>query len=309
MGALALLAVGTLLHAAPAWAHAPEAVAQTVPRTAWAWNLEPWLLTSLLLAAALYAAGVACLWRQAGAGRGILRWRVAAFAAGWASLGAALVSPLDALGSQLFSAHMVQHELLMVVAAPLLVLGRPLAAWTWALAPGARRAVGHATHWPGLAWGWQQLTQPLHAWALHALALWLWHLPLLFDAALRSEGLHVLQHASFLATALLFWWAVLGGDPRARASGFALAYLFTTMMHTAALGALLTLSPRAWYAGYAASASALGLDPLQDQQLGGLVMWVPGGVAYLAAALVLVARVLARPAVNPASAAHPGLPR
>jgi putative membrane protein len=307
MGAVALLAVSALFAAVPAWAHGPDAAGGAAARVpSWQWNLEPWLLAPLLLAAVLYAAGVARLWLQAGAGRGILRWRVAAFVSGWLALAAALVSPLDALGSLLFSAHMVQHELLMVAAAPLLVLGRPLAAWTWALAPRWRHAIGHATHWPWLAWGWRRLTQPLHAWALHALALWLWHLPQLFDAALRSEGWHVLQHASFLGTALLFWWAVLGGDPRARGSGFALAYLFTTMMHTAALGALLALAPTAWYAGYVASAGALGVDPVQDQQLGGLVMWVPGGVAYLAAGLVLVARLLARPALNRASAARPG---
>jgi putative membrane protein len=89
------------------------------------------------------------------------------------------------------------------------------------------------------------ITQPLAAWALHGLALWLWHVPLLFEAAMHKEGVHVLQHASFLGTALLFWWAVLGGDLRSRGGGGSMAYLFTTMMHTAALGALLTLAPTA----------------------------------------------------------------
>lgn len=237
-----------------------------------------------------------------------MRSRVVAFAAGWLTLCAALVSPLDALGSLLFSAHMVQHELLMVAAAPLLVLGRPLAAWTWAFTPRWRRSLGRVTHWPWLARFWSVLTQPLTAWALHAVALWVWHVPRLFDAALRTEGLHVLQHASFLSTALLFWWAMMGGDRRTRTSGFALAYLFTTMMHTAALGALFSLAPVAWYPSYMETTAALGLDPVQDQQLGGLVMWVPGGVAYLVAGLALVARLLA-PALSPPRGARPGLPR
>lgn len=305
MGAVALLAVAAAIFAAaPAMAHAPDAVAPA-PSAALQWNTEPWLLALLVFAALLYGAGVARLWRHAGMGRGIVRSRVAAFVAGWLTLAAALVSPLDSLGALLFSAHMVQHELLMVAAAPLLVLGRPLAAWTWALTPRWRRAVGRATHWPWLARGWGVLTQPLSAWALHAVALWVWHVPHLFDAALHSEALHVLQHASFLSTALLFWWAMMGGDRRSRISGFALAYLFTTMMHTAALGALLSLAPTAWYPSYIATTTAAGLDPVQDQQLGGLVMWVPGGVAYLVAGLALVARLLA-PALSPASAGHPG---
>lgn len=308
MGAIALLAVGALFAAVRVWAHesgsADAAASQAASSTPW--NFEAWLIGCLLLAAWLYACGVTRLWRRAGAGRGILVRQVCAFAAGWVTLVIALVSPLDGLGSQLFSAHMVQHELLMVVAAPLLVIGRPLAAWTWGLPSDWRAVVGRASRWPWLTWLWRGISQPLNAWALHALAVWLWHIPQLFDAALRAESWHVVQHASFLGTALLFWWAVLGGAPRVHGRGFGLAYLFTTMMHTAALGALLSLAPTPWYAGYAASTIALGLDPLQDQQLGGLVMWVPGGIAYLLAGLVLVARLLAQPALNPASADRPG---
>lgn len=308
MGALPLLVLAALLAATrPALAHAPDAVARA--SDAWRWNSEAWLLWLLAVSVILYGAGVARLWRQAGLGRGIGAWQAAAFGAGWLALVAALVSPLDTLGTRLFSAHMVQHELLMIVAAPLLVLGRPLAAWTWALSPRHRRWVGSATRWAWLSRLWSTLTRPLAAWALHAMALWLWHVPPLFDAALHGEGLHILQHASFLLTALLFWWAVLGGDPRSRSKGFAMIYLFTTMMHTGALGALLTLAPTPWYPTYAATSPALGFDPVEDQQIGGLVMWVPGSFAYLLAALVVVGRLLARPAVNPASAARPGLLR
>jgi putative membrane protein len=306
MGALALRAVAgaALFAAAPAMAHAPQAA----PRPAWQWSGEPWLLWLLALSAGLYAAGLWRLWRQAGTGRGISRAQAAAYAAGWVSLMAALVSPIDALGNQLFTMHMVQHELLMIVAAPLLVVGRPLAAWTWALAPRHRGWIGQATRARWLAAPWQAITRPLTAWALHALALWLWHVPQLFQAALHSEAIHIVQHTTFLLTALLFWWAVLGGDTRSRSKGFALAYLFTTMMHTGALGALLTLAPTPWYPHYLGTTAALGVDALEDQQVGGLVMWIPGGVAYLVAGLWLVARLLARPALTPASAARPALP-
>jgi putative membrane protein len=126
--------------------------------------------------------------------------------------------------------------------------------------------------------------------------LWAWHVPSLFGAALENEAVHAVQHASFLGTALLFWWAVLGRDGRVvQRTGAAMAYLFTTMLHTGALGALLTLAPTPWYPHYAATSAAFGLDPVQDQQLGGLVMWVPGSAAYLAAALFIMARLLSRP--------------
>jgi putative membrane protein len=291
MGALALL-VG-LLACGLARAHVPEAAPAAA--SAWDWNLAPWLLALLLLAAGGYARGVGRLWASAGRGRGLGRETVLAFAAGWLALLAALVSPLDTLGGRLFSAHMVQHELLMVIAAPLLVMGRPLAAWTWAFDLKTRQRLGGAFQSAGWKACWHLLTDPVVAWGLHAIALWGWHIPGLFSAALRNEGWHVLQHASFLGTALLFWWTALGPDPRgSRGAGIAVASLFTTMLHTAALGALLSLAPTPWYEPYIASSQALGIDPVQDQQLGGLVMWVPAGLAYVIAALALLGRLLVR---------------
>jgi putative membrane protein len=260
------------------------------------WTLEPWVILCMGWSIALYAAGIFRLWRRAGAGRGVGRLEAAAFCGGWLAVFIALVSPLDGIGSWLFSAHMVQHELLMIVAAPFMVLGRPLAVWIWALPATWRRAFGRAARWRWLAAFWAAMTDPVSAWSLHALALWVWHVPALFEAALASQAVHTLQHASFLATALLFWWAVLGADARKPAHGASMFYLFTTMAHTGALGALLALAPTAWYPAYAGRSAAFGLDPVEDQQLGGLVMWVPGGLAYLWAGLVVAARWLRRPA-------------
>jgi cytochrome c oxidase assembly factor CtaG len=121
--------------------------------------------------------------------------------------------------------------------------------------------------------------------------LWIWHAPAFFDAALKSDAVHVLQHTGFLLSALLFWWSMLGHATREK-QGTALLYLFTTMVHTGALGALLALAPDVWYPVYRETAPALGWDALQDQQLGGLLMWLPGGLAYLAAGLVLASRWL-----------------
>src|SRR5690606_10548994 len=158
--------------------------------------------------------GLARLWRRAGIGRGIRAAEAARFAAGWAVLATALCSPIDSLGGALFSMHMVQHELLMVAAAPLLVLSRPLEAWTWALAPPWRRAFAALTRRRGFSLAWGALTEPVAAWTLHAAALWAWHVPAAFDAALAHDGWHALQHASFLGTALLFWSSVLGRPGR-----------------------------------------------------------------------------------------------
>ena len=287
------LALTLLAAAGPAAAHIPEV--QPGAGLVLAWNTEAWLLALVLLSAGLYALGLWRLWRQAGRGRGVAVYQALAFAGGWLAVVAALVSPLDGLGNQLFSAHMVQHELLMVVAAPLLVLGRPLATWTWAFAPAQRRTIGRLFQRRGWSAFWGVLTDPLVAWALHALALWAWHVPALFNAALRHEGLHILQHASFFLTALFFWWAVLGHDPRGRyGAGHSAGYLFTTMLHTGALGALLSLAPSAWYAPYVVEAARLGFDAVEDQQLGGLVMWVPSGLAYVIASLAVLGRLLGR---------------
>ena len=127
--------------------------------------------------------------------------------------------------------------------------------------------------------------------AREGVALWLWHAPPLFEASLRSEGVHTLQHISLLATALLFWWSVLGTAKRG-AQGGALVSLFTTMVHTGALGALLTLSSAVWYPSYAPTAPVFGLTAPEDQQLGGLIMWVPAGLVYVIVGLALANRWL-----------------
>ena len=258
-----------------------------------AWNFDPGVALPLAVSGLLYAVGVRRLWGRAGMGRGITRAQAARFALGWTLLVVALVSPLDALGEALFSAHMVQHELLMAVAAPLLVLGRPLEAWAWALPPEWRVPLARVGHARALRGPWTVITDPLGAWTLHFAALWLWHVPYAFRAALENPALHALQHACFLGTALAFWWAVFGRGVH-RPGGSSLAGLYTTMMHSGALGALLTFAPTVWY-GYAAETTArYGLTPLEDQQLGGLVMWGPGGLAYLAASLVIVAAWMRR---------------
>jgi putative membrane protein len=246
----------------------------------------------LVIAATLYAVGFARLLPHAHA-RAALNWRAAAFAGGWMALALALLSPLDAAAGGSFALHMIQHEILMLLAAPLLVLGRGLPMFIWAFPHESRLALGRLMHRSWLSRGWALLTTPLSAWILHALALWSWHAPAAFNAAVRNASIHNWQHVTFLLTALIFWHALLRRSSHA-SRGMGIVYLFTTTIHTGVLGALLTFARSPLYASLDGGLDAwLALTPLEDQQLGGLIMWVPGALVYVGVALVLTARWIA----------------
>ena len=278
-----------LLALSPAALHAHPGQ-PLAPHDLWgAWALDPVVVVSLLLSAVLYARGTRALWRRAPR-RGVTPARALLFAAGWLVLAVALVSPMHPLGEVLLSGHMVQHELLMVVAAPLLVLGRPVVAWVWALPIAWRRTAGSWAKTRAVRGPWRVVTGPFAATLLQGVAVIVWHLPRAYQATLRSDAVHAAQHASFLATALLFWWALVHARDERAGPGAAVLCLFGTMMYTGALGALLTFSGAVWYPAYEATTGAWGLTPIEDQQLAGLIMWVPAGVSYLIAALLLFAR-------------------
>ena len=213
-------------------------------------------------------------------------WQVLAFLGGLVSTVVALLSPLDRLSDILFSAHMAQHEILMLVAAPLLVLGRPLVVMLWAFGARARAEIGAVVRKPIVAATWERITGPLFVLILHAVVLWVWHVPALFEAALHNEAVHVVQHLGFFVTAALFWWALIHGRYGRVGYGVGVAYVFATAMHTQILGALLTFGRKVWYPTHAARTGAAALD---DQQLAGVVMWVPFGVIFVVIGLALFA--------------------
>lgn len=253
------------------------------------WGTEIGVVVPLVATSIWYVVGLRRMWAKAGRGHGVSVREAACFGGGMFALAVALVSPLHPWGNVLFSAHMAQHEILMLVAAPLLVLGKPLVAFLTALPPDmARRASG----WSKAAWwqaAWGLISNPFAAWLIHALVLWAWHIPVLFQATLESEVVHALQHASFLGSALLFWWAVVHGRRKAVGYGAAVLYMFTTAVHSGLLGALLTFAPNVWYAAYRDTTASWGLTALEDQQLGGLIMWVPACVVYIVAGRALFA--------------------
>jgi cytochrome c oxidase assembly factor CtaG len=257
------------------------------------WAFEPGVVIPLAMSLWLYLRGIRKLWTTAGVGRGVTKAEAACFLGGWFALFIALVSPLHPWGAVLFSAHMSQHEVLMLVAAPLLVLGKPLVAFLKALPSGTAQRLVAATRRSGVERLWNVFVSPFAAWLLHLIILWTWHVPVLYHAAIDSEFVHALQHLSFLGSALLFWWAVLGGPQRALGYGAAVLYMFTTAVHSGLLGALIALAARLWYPVYESRTAAWGLTPLEDQQIGGIIMWVPACTVYLVAGLVLFVKWLA----------------
>ncbi|MCB5191484.1 cytochrome c oxidase assembly protein [Methylobacillus arboreus] len=290
------------LHAAQAWAHPIGGHHHANP---WLQLLQDyWVALPVGLALVLYLAGLYRMMRKAGRPTNYAPMRVKALLLAWATLVAALFSPVDTLGNAYFSMHMVQHELLMIIAAPLFVIARPLSIWAWAF-PGAAAKVGKVTSSSSFSRFWRMLTNPLCAWTIHAGVLWGWHIPEFFEAALHYPLVHDLQHLSFFFSALLFWWSLMSQSSTRSPAVSGLVSLFTTALHTALLGALLTFSSRVWYHSYIVPAGSLELA-LQDQQLGGLIMWIPGGLAYLVVALAICYRLLSmesrsRPATKQAS--------
>jgi cytochrome c oxidase assembly factor CtaG len=271
-----------LASTAPAAAHGNATDAFGLATT---WTYDPWVVAPLYASAGLYLLGTGRLWRRAGFARGIRRWQVVCFWSGWTLLALALLSPLHWLGERLFAAHMAEHEILMVVAAPLLAAARPIGAFIWALPRGWASILGKAARYRPVAACWRMLRDPFVATVVHAVALWAWHVPAIFEAALTDVAIHRMQHVSFFLSALMFWWALFYGPSRQRGYGIAVGCLFFTTMHSALLGILLTLSRRPWYPGQSPFAEICGLTQMQDQQLGGLVMWVPPGLVYLILAL------------------------
>jgi putative membrane protein len=243
----------------------------------------------LALMLGIYLVGLGRVWSRAGRGHGVRIWQAASFFGGWLALFLALVSPLDALGTALFSAHMAQHLLLILFAAPLLVLSQPLAALTWALPVGWRRSLAHgALRAPVLRKFLRLLESPATAWILYAVALWVWHFPALYQAALRSETVHALEHLAFLGTAFLFWWVLFSSTAHDQGYGVAFLYVFTTSMHGTLLAVLITFASVPWYPAYRDLSTAWGLTPLADQQLAGAIMWVPATIVYAGITLGLL---------------------
>ena len=242
-------------------------------------------MTLLIAAGMLYAVGS---YRIHATGGRVRRVERASFWIGWSVLVASVAPWMDRIVQVSFSAHMAQHEMMMRIGAPLVIVGRPIVPWIWALPTAMRRSTGGALALDAPRAIWKWLTTPVVAWALHGVTVWLWHLPKLYEAAVNNEALHTAEHAMFVGTAVVFWWGLVYGRYGRAAYGMAALYVFTTMLYTGVLGALFALSTSPFYAIYRDRAPAAGLDAVHDQQLAGLYMWIPAGVVLTTFGLALV---------------------
>ena len=284
---MAVVAVG-LAVAVPSvvLAHGATAPSPSFPGVLLEWRMDPFVLVALTTAA---IAWVTLLRRVAARHPGHPHpgWRNAAFLAGLAVLALALLSPIEAYEGALFSVHMLQHMMLELVAAPLLLLGAPATLALRAASPPVRGRLLAVLHSRVIA----VLSFPLLAWLLFAAVNWGWHFSALYDQALETPWLHDLQHLTFLGAALLFWWPVVGADPaRWRLPHpVRLFYLFLAMPQNSFLGIALMSAPTALYPHYLTNLRAWGPSPAVDQNVGGMLMWVGGDVVFLLAMGLVVA--------------------
>ena len=269
------------------------------------WNWDPGLILALAVTLVLFGLGL----RRRGFPRsGRMSWaRVGAFVGGLAALVAAIISPIDQHAEQQFSLHMVQHMILIVIVAPMLVAARPGATLLLGLPSSLTRALGGVwRRLHGLQARLRWLASPGLAWVVHAATLWLWHIPGPFEAALETRWVHDLEHFTFLATALWFWWTIAELiRSRSAKVGVAFFSLFTMALQSGLLGVLITFSRLPWYPTYADLAPLLHIDALADQQLAGVIMWVPAGTVYFAAGIVILYRWLRDDSVL-SWTSHPG---
>jgi len=261
------------------------------------WNWQPTVLIGVALLAGGYLSAIGPWRRRFGASAPVSRGQVISFLLGALIILLALVSPLDELGDEyLFSAHMTQHLLLTLVAPPLLLLGTP----GWLLRPLLRRR--------SAARAGRVLTKQVVAFVLFNGVFLAWHLPTFYEATLQSESIHVVEHLMFIATAVLNWWPILSPLPELPRLSYPaqILYLFLEALPATVLGALLVFAPAPLIPTYATAPRLFGLDVMTDQQVSGLIMWMPGGMIYLIALAVVFFKWLGREEGEAQSRLAPG---
>ncbi len=253
------------------------------------WDSAPYIVIPLLLAASVYLVG---RWRLGRRSRYAppRKSRDFLYFAGLVALVLALLSPIDVYAGDLFFMHMIQHLLLMMIAPPLIQLADPMSRIMWAFPRGVRRRIGGTLNNAGvLRLAIQGVTAPVIAWLVFVFTIWVWHTPATYNAALSSEGIHLLEHLTMFGAALIFWWPVIGPAPVRSHMPHPLRflYLFLALFQNIILGAILTFAQAPVYAYYDGTPAHWGITIAQDQQLGGVLMWIPGTMMYFTALALL----------------------
>lgn len=271
---------------------------RSVSHQSWwlAWNFDPFIITSLLLLTGLYAYGLRQISCLASRPAIVSKLRRSAFFCGMVALAVALLSPLDTISDDLSWVHMLQHMTLTTVASPMVMSGLPGLVTLWAMPLRWRKRWGKLWSGPGpwpLAYLHRALWNPALVWLLYALALWLWHVPVFYEAALKNQLVHDLEHLTFFVASCAYWRLLLDSRRnRMLTPGVALVYLFTTSIHSMFLGVFMTLAPQPWYAYYHGRTSHWGLTALEDQQLAGAIMWMPAGMAFTLTGITAIFNLL-----------------
>jgi cytochrome c oxidase assembly factor CtaG len=259
----------------------------------WAWRPE--IILTLGLATGLH---LAARWRlkRRGSHQLVKPWRSVSYLAGLAVLWIALMSPIDVLSSQFFFMHMVQHLLLVMIAPPLLLIADPMPVMMWGLPSNLRLEIGR---WLRPESRFRQtvraLTTPGLVWLYSVAVLVGWHDPRLYNLTLESELVHDLEHLTFFGTAMLFWWHVIGSAPhihRRLSRGVRIGYALSVVPPTALTGIAIAFASEPIYEYYTTVPRLGEMTVVQDQMLGGVIMWIPGSMMYIIAALVLIAHVV-----------------
>jgi cytochrome c oxidase assembly factor CtaG len=259
------------------------------------WDLRIEVTATLFVLASLQILGWRRL-RQRGRRRFANGWRLASYLSGLFLVGIALQSPIDVLSGQLFFMHMVQHLLLMMFAAPLLLLANPFPIFLWALPRSWRIGVGR----------WFQPSHPFYQ-ALAAVtgpgAVWMifvgvylgWHDPNAYNLALRSEFIHDIEHITFFGVSLLFWWRVIGAGPqigRRMSVPLRAAFAVAAVPPNMLAGIAISFATSPIYTHYTSVPRLYGISVMDDQTWSGLIMWIPGSMMFIIAAVVLLGALL-----------------
>jgi putative membrane protein len=259
----------------------------TLANLAFGWSFEPLVAIPLLAAAVGWLVLVRRV-RRVHPATPVPAFRTAAFLAGLAAIAVGLLSGIERYDTTLFSVHMVQHLLLLLVAAPLLALAAPVTQVLRAASPGVRRRVLLRVLHSTLT---KVLGHPVVAWLTFTLVVWASHFSPMFDLALENEAVHTAEHVAFLAAGLLFWWPVVAADPAPRRMTYPVRalYLLLQMPPSSFLGMAILFAATPLYPHYATLGAPYGIDPLADQQLAGGIMWLAGDVVLITAILAVVA--------------------